>query len=139
MSILGRCIVPGSADLLQNLPHRICVIDDDTGVRESLKILLESHGFDVVTFSSAAEFFSTPCDYRCLILDHNMPVTSGLELLELLRMSGIETPALLMIDKREPALVPRIGKVSACTVLRKPITESDLIRAVTAGHRAGAL
>ena len=37
----------------------VFIVDNDEGMRESLRFLLESVGFQVVTYPSAEEFVST--------------------------------------------------------------------------------
>jgi FixJ family two-component response regulator len=110
--------------------HYICIVDDDAGVRDSMRILLDSHGFQISDFASAAAFLAAPLDYCCLIVDHRMPAIDGLELLEMLRASGIATPAILMTDKDEPTLSRRIHGLRDCACLTKPITEANLVRNV---------
>src|SRR6516162_5465270 len=55
---------------------RICVVDDDEWVVDSLKLLLETFGFDVLSYTSGGEFFA---DARhravdCLVIDQHMPI-----------------------------------------------------------------
>jgi FixJ family two-component response regulator len=117
--------------------HRICIVDDDAGVRDSLRALLESYGFEIREFDSAAALLGAPIRYCYLIVDYRMPVTNGLDLLELLRMGGIDTPAILMTDKDEPALASRIGAAKAVRALTKPISEAILIRSIAAACDGG--
>lgn len=117
-------------DSVTNHKHRICVVDDDAAVRDSMRALLESYGYEVRDFDSAAAFLGAPRPCCCLIIDFRMPVTNGLELLELLRMGGDPTPAILMTDKGEPNLTMRIGAASAHAWLIKPIAESELVHTI---------
>jgi FixJ family two-component response regulator len=112
--------------------HCVCIVDDDAAVRDSLRALLESYGFEIREFDSAAALLKTQFGYCCLLVDHRMPVTNGMDLLELLRMGGIDTPAILMTDKDEPSLALRIGATQAVAPLTKPITEPALIRSIAA-------
>ncbi len=71
----------------------IYVVDDDPALLRSLRFLLESVGWEVQLFASAAEFLpvadtalTRPC---CLLLDIRMPVMSGLELQQLLQERGL--------------------------------------------------
>lgn len=112
--------------------HRICIVDDDASIRDSMRALLESYGFETQAFSSAAAFLSTPFSYCCLIVDYSMPVTDGLALLELLRAGDIATPALLMTDKYEPTLVVRTKALGIHVSLVKPIRETKLVRSIEA-------
>jgi two-component system response regulator FixJ len=60
----------------------IFVVDDDSAVRDALKLLLRSVGQAVETFSSGQEFLDAYGEDRagCLVLDIRMPGMSGLEL-----------------------------------------------------------
>jgi two-component system response regulator FixJ len=120
--------------------HRIGVVDDDLAVRESLRLLLEACEFRVCEFSSAAAFLGSSLQCCCLLIDLHMAETDGLQLLELLRLGGIRTPAIIMTDKEEPILASRIRMADAHDKLVKPITEDRLLQAITgacdAGHRA---
>lgn len=117
-------------DFVTGHGHCICIVDDDAAVRDSMRALLESYGYEVRDFDSAAAFLGAPNTYCCLIVDFRMPVTNGLELLELLRMGGDRTPAILMTDKGEPTLTMRIGAASAHAWLIKPISESELVHTI---------
>jgi CheY-like chemotaxis protein len=65
----------------QNNPL-VCVIDDDSSIRESLSFLLRSAGLKVQTFCSAQEFLARPPreSVGCLVLDVQLPGISGLDL-----------------------------------------------------------
>ena len=60
----------------------VCVIDDEPSVRKGLSNLLRSAGLKVQTFASAKEFLINPPREgpSCLVLDVNLPGTSGLDL-----------------------------------------------------------
>jgi FixJ family two-component response regulator len=61
----------------------ICVIDDESVVRESLSFLLCSAGLKVQALSSAQEFLTNPPvePVGCLVVDVQLPGISGLDLL----------------------------------------------------------
>ncbi len=60
----------------------VFVVDDDYRVREALSSLISSAGLRVAVFHSAAEFLESekPDAPACLVLDLQLPGTSGLEL-----------------------------------------------------------
>ena len=68
----------------------VFVVDDDEGVRDSLRFLLKSVGLATKTLGSATEFLdSYDVDQPgCLILDVRMPAMSGLELQQQLNVRG---------------------------------------------------
>ena len=69
----------------------IFILDDDDGVRDSLRLLLECEGFEAREFASCLEFLNAGRggDGDCLVLDLHMPEMSGIELLEGMRQRGI--------------------------------------------------
>ena len=60
----------------------VFVVDDDHRVREALSSLISSVGLRVSVFGSAAEFleYEKPDAPACLVLDLQLPGSSGLEL-----------------------------------------------------------
>ena len=58
------------------------IIDDDAGVRDSYRYLIESDGWLVRTYQDAEDFLANddPSIPGCAILDVRMPGLSGLEL-----------------------------------------------------------
>src|ERR1700761_1835783 len=60
----------------------IGIVDDDSGVRESISSLVRSAGFRAAVFSSAEEFLHSEelKHAACLILDVRMPGITGLDL-----------------------------------------------------------
>jgi DNA-binding NtrC family response regulator len=67
--------------------HTLLVIDDDESIRKALHRTLRSEGYVVHLAKSAEEGLEMlrqlPVD--CVVSDHLMPVTTGLELLKLVR------------------------------------------------------
>ena len=65
----------------------ILVVDDDEAVRDSLRNLMESEGFEVRAFSNGHDLLSEASlpAIGCLIVDYHMPAMNGLELVSALR------------------------------------------------------
>ena len=112
----------------------IAVVDDDMAVRDSLRFLLEAAGFAVRTYNSADQFLNATGMWLpgCLIVDHNMPLVTGVELLAELRSRGIAVPAVLITAALSPELRGRALALGAGLVLAKPLTGDDLLGFVTA-------
>ena len=70
--------------------RRISIVDDDASIREALKSLMRSVGFDVETFASAEAFLASERldDTACLILDVSLPGMSGFELQNHLKLEN---------------------------------------------------
>ena len=108
--------------------RKIAIVDDDDGVRDSLRLLLEILGHPVETFASAAEFLKTELhQLAALILDHNMPHMTGLKLAEILRANGVGIPILLITASLSPAIVARAAELGIGKVVEKPLRERELV------------
>lgn len=115
----------------------ICIIDDDEAVRDSLAILLEACGYAVVGFASALTFLNGTdiAAYLCLLVDLHMPGMSGLELLELLRGRGVETPAALITAAADAMIRSKAAHLPDLVILEKPV-DGDLLLATIEGFAA---
>lgn len=111
----------------------VFVVDDDHRVRESLSSLISSVGLRVAVFGSAAEFLESegPDAPACLVLDLQLPDTSGLELQQQL-LAG-DTPPIVFISGHGdiPSSVRAI-KAGAIEFLPKPFDDQELLRAIHA-------
>ena len=68
----------------------ISIVDDDISVRESIRDLIESLGYEVATYDSAERFLEAAClpETSCLITDLQIPGLSGLDLQSRLIVNG---------------------------------------------------
>lgn len=82
-------------------PSTIIVVDDDASMRQGLRRLLRSAGFEVECFASAEELLAAvPLNQAaCLVPDVRRPGMSGLDLHE--RLGGSEGPPTLFITGLE--------------------------------------
>lgn len=112
---------------------RVGVVDDDTAVRDSLCFLLEAAGIAVASYGSADQFLADDDadDMDCLVLDQQMPVLTGLELLAWLRRGGVAIPAVLITGSPSPALTRRARALGGCQVMEKPFAGRDLLSIIS--------
>jgi two-component system response regulator FixJ len=117
--------------------HVVAVVDDDEAVRDSLRFLLETAGYTVTTFGSAAQFLSEaePDTLTCLVVDQHMPEQTGLQLAVLLRGQGSLLPIALITGSPSPDLLRRARDAGVARVLEKPLDDDALI-AFVEGARA---
>jgi FixJ family two-component response regulator len=107
----------------------ISVIDDDASVRAAADNFLSSCGYEVHTFSSAEDFLRSVRlnDSSCVIADVQMPGMSGLDLLELMRSRGNDTPLMFVTAFPSDSIRARAAKAGADMLLDKPFSASVLI------------
>ena len=110
----------------------ICVIDDESSVREALSSLFRSMGLRVKLYGSAAEFFESPlpAEAGCLVLDIRMPGLSGLDFQDRLVKANINLPVIFMTGHGDIPMSVRAMKAGAVDFLTKPFRDQDMLDAV---------
>jgi FixJ family two-component response regulator len=110
----------------------ISVVDDDESVRNSLKRLLRSMGFEVRAFPSAFEFLRQgPLhDHGCVIVDVRMPEMNGLDLQKRLTGSGVSLPVILITAYEDPGVRAQAIQAGAVAFLQKPFSDPSLMDAI---------
>ncbi len=111
---------------------RISVVDDDASVREAIRGLLRSAGFDAEVFGSAEEFLGSGrlAGTTCLVLDVRMPGMSGIELRERLIASGHAVPIIFITAHADEDERARALDRGAVDCLRKPFSDDALLDAI---------
>jgi FixJ family two-component response regulator len=112
----------------------VCVVDDDSDIRDGVKLLLESVGIACVAFSSTKEFLESEQigKANCLILDVRLPGAGGLDLQAELTRAQIKTPIIFITAHGDIPMSVRAIKAGAIEFLTKPFREQDLLDAVQA-------
>ena len=107
----------------------VFIVDDDEGVRSSLRLLLKSVGLVPSALASAREFLDKydPAQPGCLVLDVRMPEMSGLELQEQLNLKGAVLPVIFITGHGDVPMAVEAMQAGACDFLQKPFRDQDLI------------
>jgi FixJ family two-component response regulator len=110
----------------------VFVVDDDEGMRQSLKNLVGSVGLRVEAFASAQEFLrSKVIDVPgCLVLDVRLPGLSGLDLQKRIADAGIAIPIIFITGHGDIPMTVRAMKAGAVEFLTKPFRDQDLLDAI---------
>ena len=113
---------------------QILVVDDESGVRELVGDVLELEGHQVTLAVDGLDALTKirKQKFDLLILDLNMPKIDGLVLLEKVRNSGDQTPALLLTARREKDEVHQGFRVGADDYVTKPFSIEELALRVAA-------
>jgi two-component system, LuxR family, response regulator FixJ len=114
---------------MQPPPSTVFIVDDDEGVRNSLRFLLKSVGLTTRALSSAAEFLDTykPSQPGCLVLDVRMPGMSGLELQQQLNLRGATLPVIFITGHGDVPMAVEAMQHGAFDFVQKPFRDQDLI------------
>jgi len=112
--------------------RKICVVDDDESVLESLRELLDAAGYETSCFSSAPQFLASDihsiCD--CLISDVRMPEMDGLVLQEELVRREFRFPMIIITGHGDVPLAVRAMRSGASDFIEKPFRHETLLASV---------
>lgn len=117
----------------------IAVVDDDEGVREALRELLQVLSMSCRTFDRAEAFLAAyrPGEFDCLITDLRMPGMGGLDLQQKLRALGSSIPVIIVTSVSDPLSRSRTIEEGAVACLTKPVSGDVLLRHLTAALALG--
>lgn len=112
--------------------YTIFIIDDDQEVCTALRWLYESVNFNVKTYNSGQAFLEhyDPSKQGCIIVDVRMPMMSGLELLEHIKMRKNQIPVIVITGYGDISMAVRAMKLGAVDFILKPINDQSLLEIV---------
>ena len=125
-------VAPKAAPRTVSAAPTVCIVDEDAAVREGLVRQLEADGWEAVPYASATEFLerASLADVGCVLLDHQMPGMSGIELLEQLAGDGAAPPVVFLSGNGDVATGVRAMKLGAVDFLTKPVERDVLVAAI---------
>ena len=111
---------------------RICIVDDDEAVRESLRVLFFSAGYQSCQFESADAYLASDVkpDVDVFLLDLRMPGTDGMELHEQLIGMGSRVPVIFITGHGDIPLAVTAIQRGAADFLTKPFEDGELLEKI---------
>ena len=114
--------------------RKVLIVDDSETIRLDVRRTLGAAGFSVLEARDGLDGLTVAAahpDLSLLILDVNMPVMNGLEMLERLRQdpTTADIPVLLMTTEAEASLIARAKAAGAKAWFVKPVQPEMLLKA----------
>lgn len=114
------------------MAHTVLIVDDDQGIREALKELLEIEGYTVDTASSGHEGLAylrgkTP---KLVLLDLMMPGMGGLEFREKQLAEGLVPDVPVILMSADGQIQKRGEQAQVTDYLRKPMDINEVLALV---------
>ena len=120
---------------------RILVIDDEPAIRDTMRMILEYEGHEVVAAGSGPEGIAAaerePPDL--VFLDVKMPGMDGLEVLSRLRGLSDALPVIIVSAHGTSATALEAGRLGAFRFIEKPLSKEQVLDAVREGVELGTL
>jgi FixJ family two-component response regulator len=109
----------------------VFVVDDDVSVRESLKLLIESVGWQPEAFGSGQEFLARPrvLAPSCLVLDVVLPDLNGCDLQKVVA-DRADMPIIFITGYGDVPTTVRAMKAGAVEFFTKPFAGDVLVSAI---------
>ena len=109
----------------------VFVVDDDVSVRESLKLLIESAGWQPETFGSGQEFLARPRvpAPSCLVLDVVLPDLNGCDLQKVVA-DRADMPIIFITGHADVPTIVRAMRAGAADFFTKPLADDVLLSAI---------
>ncbi len=111
---------------------RVLVIDDEEGIREGLRSMLQAEGLAVETAISAEEGARRVTEklFDVVFLDLNLPGTDGLSILPSLRRGTPAADVVILTGYGTVANTVEAMKKGACDVIEKPFSSDRILSVV---------
>jgi len=111
---------------------RILVIDDEDGIREGLRTLLQAEGVSVETSKSAEDGIQRvkQKNFDVIILDINLPGADGLSILSSLRISTAPADVIVLTGYGTVANTVEAMRKGATDVIEKPFTKDRMLAVI---------
>ena len=107
----------------------ILVIDDESGILDTLRILLKNEGFDVTTAQGGkAGLEQLKASAPDIVLtDVRMPQVTGIDVLQAVREQDPETPVILMTAQASLQTAIQAVNQGAFYYIQKPFSNDDMV------------
>lgn len=110
----------------------VIIVEDEDPVRAALVRLLQSASYTVLDYASGKDFFDNPIPETptCLLLDIQMPDTTGIEIIEKLASIKVRLPVIFITGFGSIPMSVKAMKLGAREFLTKPVDPAALVAAV---------
>src|SRR5436189_6212 len=114
------------------MPYRILVVDDETAIREAIRMTLEYEGYRIDEARSGQDGIdkASKTPYDAILLDIKMPVLDGIEVLENLKELKIPSPVIMVSGHGDISTAVECTKRGAFDFLEKPLNRDKLLLSV---------
>jgi two-component system nitrogen regulation response regulator NtrX len=114
------------------MAYRVLVIDDETAIREAIRMTLEYEGYKVDEARSGSDGLDkagkTP--YDAILLDIKMPILDGMEVLDNLKEQKVAAPVIMVSGHGDISTAVECTKRGAYDFLEKPLNRDKLLLTV---------
>ncbi len=123
------------------LPERLLIAEDDEGVRTLISTVLKRNGYAVDLAKNGAEAIEKIAlsDYDAILLDLNMPMANGFEVISYLELTAPERLAesIIVLTAVSNSELRKLDGKPVFRIMRKPFDLDDLLTTVATCCKRG--
>ena len=110
----------------------IRIVDDDDSLRDALRFVLETEGWQVADHASARDFLTSdaPSTPGCVVLDIRMPGMSGIEAQRAMQERGIDLPIIFLTGHGDVDMAVSALQEGALDFIQKPVDNERLLAVI---------
>ena len=114
------------------MSHKILIVDDEEGTRESLKLILSDHYEMILTDSSAQalDILDKDKSIRLVLLDIKMPQVNGLDTLKIIQEKYPAINTIMVTGYKSVEAASEASKLGACDYVVKPFKSDEILAKV---------
>jgi two-component system response regulator AtoC len=114
------------------MTKKILIVDDEEGVRESLKLILGDQYNLILTEdgSQALECLKNAPDIGLVLMDIKMPKMNGLEVLERMKELRPDLKVIMITGYKSTETVTEAVRLGACGYIVKPFKAEEIAKTV---------
>ena len=113
---------------------KVLVVDDEIHIIHVVAIKLRNNGYDVITAENGLEGYETACREKpdLVVTDYQMPVMSGLEMVEKLRANKdtAEIPVIMLTARSFAIENEQKQQLQIAEFLSKPFSPKELLTSI---------
>ncbi len=113
---------------------KILVVDDEVHIIHVVAIKFRNNGYEVISAENGADAYNLACQEKpdVIVTDYQMPVMSGLELVEKLRQNEQTryTPVIMLTARGFAIEEQQKEQLRISQFLSKPFSPKELLRSV---------
>jgi CheY-like chemotaxis protein len=110
--------------------EKILIVDDEPGIREIARALLEKHGYEPVVAEDGpgalATFARHPREFKVVLTDFSIPIIDGVTLIRAMRKINPEIKAILSTGREDDCQAAEVQALGVQACLIKPYTRDTL-------------
>ena len=117
------------SDAAEAVQATVLIVDDESAIRESLRMVLEYEGLKVVEASSGDQGLQQVRRVQpdAILLDIKMPELDGLQVLQLLRERGYEMPVIIITGHGDISTAIEATRQGAFDFFEKPLQRDRVL------------